>query len=286
MDKKAKRKFIIIFLVLAAATLIGSILIPGNEQTETIQEAMRDSVLHETNRVSYFGFEVSPAVASGFIVTVALLILALVIRIFVIPRFKTVPGKFQMVLEMLVGYFDGMAKRDSPKKNKFLGAYIFAAGVYIFFGTMSELLGLQLVTIHGASIAMPAPLADINGAISLGFLTYLVIVVGAVTVHGPLGVLKALKEFSLPISMSFRLFGALLSGLLVTDLIYYMHLHYILPVIVGILFTCLHALIQTYVLTMLASHYFGEVCEKKPKQEKTQKIKKTKKKNMRLQAAA
>jgi len=72
--------------------------------------------------------------------------------------------------------------------------------------------------------------------------------------------------------MSFRLFGALLSGLLVTELVYhYIFLSFVLPVLVGILFTALHALIQTYVLTTLASTFYGEAVEphhKKAKEEK------------------
>ena len=62
--------------------------------------------------------------------------------------------------------------------------------------------------------------------------------------------------------MSFRLFGALMSGLLGTDLVYhYITLSFVLPVIVAVLFTLLHALIQTYVLTMLTSVFYGEVTE-------------------------
>lgn len=82
--------------------------------------------------------------------------------------------------------------------------------------------------------------------------------------NGITGVGRALKEFSLPISMSFRLFGALLSGLLVTELVYYyITLSFVLPVIIGVLFTLLHALIQSYVLTMLTALYYGEVSEPK-----------------------
>ena len=80
----------------------------------------------------------------------------------------------------------------------------------------------------------------------------------------------ALKEFSLPISMSFRLFGALLSGLLVTELVYYyLSLSFVLPVVVGVLFTLLHALIQSYVLTMLTALYYGEVSEPSPPKPKS-----------------
>lgn len=173
-----------------------------------------------------------------------------------------------MALEEVVGLFDRMARTSSPKLNGFLGAYIFAAGAYIFVGTLFELFGLQAITTAGHSVTLPAPLSDVNGAIALGCLSYLVILSGGIAGNGLRGVGSTLKEFSLPISMSFRLFGALLSGLLVTELVYsYISLSFVLPVIVGILFTLLHALIQSYVLTMLTALFYGEVSEKSPPKE-------------------
>ena len=247
-----------ILLLLAGALLTGS---PG--RTESVQEAMRDAVLHSVNRISLFGLKtVNPGMVSAFVVTGVLLAAAVGIRILVIPRFQYVPGKFQLVLEEAVGLFDRMARGDSPHRNQFLGAYIFAAGAFIFVGTLFELLGLQGVTAHGHPITLPAPLSDVNAAIALGTLSYLVILSGGIAGSGVKGVGRTLKEFSLPISMSFRLFGALLSGLLVTELVYYyISLSFVLPVLVGVLFTLLHALVQTYVLTMLVSMYYGEVSE-------------------------
>ena len=257
-----------VLLLLIAALLAGS---PG--RSESVQEAMRDAVLHDANQISLLGLKtVSPGMISAFGVTAALLALAAVMRIFVIPRFRLQPGKLQLLLEEWVGLFDGMAKGNSPHRNKFLGLYLFSAGSYIFVGTLSELLGLQAVTVHGHPVTLPAPLSDVNGAIAMGTLSYLVILSGGVASNGLGGVGRTLKEFSLPISMSFRLFGALLSGLLVTELVYYyVHLSFVLPVVVGVLFTLLHALIQSYVLTMLVALYYGEVSEPpvpKPKKEK------------------
>ena len=63
-------------------------------------------------------------------------------------------------------------------------------------------------------------------------------------------------------------------GLLVTELVYYyISLSFVLPVLVGIMFTLMHALIQTYVLTMLTALFYGEVSESPNKKEKNQKIK-------------
>mgnify|MGYP002434987244 CR=1 FL=1 len=109
----------------------------------------------------------------------------------------------------------------------------------------------------------------------LGCLSYLVILSGGIAGAKIKGFGRTLKEFSLPISMSFRLFGALLSGLLVTELVYYyVTLSYVIPVIVAVLFTLLPALIQAYVLTTLTSMFYGETTEKHaPKPKKPKKLK-------------
>ena len=271
---KKKWRYLILWICLIGVLLAASILAgsPGGHG-ETIQEAMRDAVLHESNQISLFGImNVNPGMISAFVVTAVLLMAAACIRIFAIPRFRYVPGKLQLVLEMLVSMFDGLAKANSPWRNGFLGAYIFGAGVYIFCGTLFELFGVQTITTTGNSVALPAPLSDINAAIMLGVLSYLVIVSGAIAGNGPRGIGKALKEFSLPISMSFRMFGALLSGLLVTELVYYyIALSFVLPVIVAVLFTLLHAVIQSYVLSMLTALFYGEMSEPSAKKNKKKK---------------
>lgn len=278
MSKKKRRIALISWICLMAVLLAASLLTGGAKvKSESIKEVMRDAVLHESNKVSLFGLkDVNPALISAFTVTIILLAAVLLIRIFVIPRFKYVPGKFQMMLESLVGFFDNLAKSNSPHRNRFLGAYIFGAGVYIFFGTLFELFGIQVVTTGGTSMALSAPLSDINAAIALGCLSYLIIMSGGIAGNGVKGIGLTLKDFSLPISMSFRLFGALLSGLLVTELVYYyINLSFVLPVVVGIMFTLLHALIQTYVLTMLTALFYGEVTEPAKKKKKKEKQKKT-----------
>lgn len=270
--KKKKIIVLCVSLAIIALLLIGIFLLPAKKGGESINEAMRDEVLHESNKINLLGLSVNPGLISAFTVTGIIFVFALIVRIFVIPKFTYVPKKFQLILETAVGTFDDMAKTSSPSKNKFLGAYIFAAAAYIFIGTLFELLGLQVITSSGNSVSMPAPLSDINGAITMGCLSYLVILSGGIAANGIKGVGKTLKDFSLPVSMSFRLFGALLSGALVTELVYYFSaLSFVLPVVVGVLFTILHALIQAYVLTMLTSLFYGEVSEIKPKKIKNKK---------------
>ena len=273
MGKKEKTRFLIVWLIITLVFLVGSFVVPSPEKSETVKVMMRDAVLHEENRCSFFGLmSVSPAMISAMVVSGCLLLAALLIRIFAIPRFKMVPGKFQSAIELLVSTFDNLAKTNSPRRNSFLGVSAFGAGVYIFVGTIFELFGFQALTTAGHSISLPAPLSDVNAAISLGVLSYFVIFAGGILGNGVKGIGLGLKKFSLPLSLSFRLFGALLSGLLVTELVYYYSsMSYVLPVVVGVLFTLLHALIQAYVLTLLTTMFYGELNAPLPKKEKTAK---------------
>ena len=141
---KQHKKGLFIWLAVVVLLLIAALIAGSPGRSESVQEAMRDAVLHSTGQVSLFGLKaVNPGLISAFAVTAILLAAAALIRIFAIPRFQLQPGKLQLLLEEAVGLFDGMAKGNSPHRNRFLGAYIFAAGAYIFVGTLFELLGIR-----------------------------------------------------------------------------------------------------------------------------------------------
>lgn len=135
MSKKKKIISLIVFIAIIALLIAGIILTRDSyKESETIQEIMKDAVLHDAEKVSLFGISyVNPGLISAYTVTAILFIFALIIRIFFIPKFKRIPGKLQLLLEQAVGMFDNLAKSNSPHRNKFLGAYIFSAGTYIWY---------------------------------------------------------------------------------------------------------------------------------------------------------
>ena len=210
----------------------------------SLGESMREALLPEN--VNFLGLGVNPSFYTSLIVAGVLILLAVVMRIFGIPGVKDVPGKLQSVLESIVLMFDKM-NEEHASTRAFMGAYVFSAAAYIFLGTMVELIGLR-----------PA-MADINACLALSVSTFVLIVVFGAKARKAKGALGALKDLTLPVSMSFRLFGSISSGLLVTELVYsYIFLSFGLPVIVGVLFTCFHALIQAYVFAILSSLFVGE----------------------------
>ena len=233
-----------------------------------LAEVLRDAIIPKGFTVA--GVNVSPGVVSAVIVACFLLLVAALIRIFAIPRFKVIPGKFQAILEKIVEFFADMAKDNSPHRHGYLGAFTFAAGLYIFIGTLFELCGIQIV-VSGTVYTLPAVMTDINACIAIALAAFFSILMGAVRVNKGKGLLSALIDFSLPISMSFRLFGSLLSGLLVTELVYqvtFLYCSVLVPAIVGVLFTMIHAVVQAYILPLLTSIFYGEKTEPTPKKEK------------------
>ena len=107
--------------LLAAVIAAGPAL--GRGESESIREVMRDLVFHDSNKMRFFGLQVNPAVISAYAVTGVLLFATLLIRIFEVPRFKTVPGKFQAVLEKAVDFSGGMAEERASRWVTFVPAY-------------------------------------------------------------------------------------------------------------------------------------------------------------------
>lgn len=218
---------------------------------KTLGEIMKEAVLPDD--IDFFGLGVNPSFFTALIVTGILLLAALIIRIFFIPKFKDVPGKFQAVLEWVVEFFSGIAESNSPHRNIFLGAFNFSAGMYIFFSTFIELFGLRAVFV------------DINACIAMALCAFATIFASAVQTRGAKGALNLLKDISLPLSMTFRLFGSMLSGLLVTELVYqFLALSFVVPAIVGVMFTLFHAVIQCFILVILTSMFYGQNAEPLP----------------------
>ena len=73
MDKK-KRTALAVFGGAALIFLVGALCTGGGEKHESIQEVMRDAVLHESAKIDLFGMlSVNPGLISAFTVTGVLL---------------------------------------------------------------------------------------------------------------------------------------------------------------------------------------------------------------------
>ena len=203
---------------------------------------------------SLFGdrFPVNPSFRTAFFLTLTVLVLSLLFRFLIFPRFKKVPGAFQAMMEKFCETAEGIVNDNSTRSRLFLGAFAFSSWIYIGLGTLCELLGIRAV------------LVDLNACIALAVTAYAIMLYGGIRYNKLRGLGSVLKDVSLLLSMSFRLFGSMIGGLLMTSLVYhYLALSVGLPVIVGVVFTLFHAVIQSYVYTLLTAMFYGEASEER-----------------------
>ena len=220
-------------------------------------------------------FIVNGSVFSGFVVVVALLLVALIFRLTVIRKWKTTPTAMQMFLEWLVSFFDKSADEMTEEYSGLMGPYTLGAAAYICCGVLIEMFGLR-----------PA-MADLGACLALALCTFLFIhTLGfaknkARRLLHYVNPINIITDLAVPVSMTFRLFGSILSGMVMMDLVYilvegiwYIGLPLILPAILTPLFTLFHAFIQSYVFASLTLTFVQEAIEVPPKKEKKKKRKK------------
>ena len=211
-------------------------------------------------RISIFGLEISETVLVTWAVMLILILFAVIIRIFVLRKFETVPKGIQNVLEMFVTFCEKFTNSALGKRGASFAAYVFTVAVMIFCTSLVELFGIR------------APATDINFTIALAAMSFVLINGFGLYYTGFFGRLKWFikpKAFMLPInivthtvipvSLSFRLFGNMFAGLVVMDLVYSVaYLSVVLPAVLSIYFNLFHVGIQTYIFLILTLSFMEE----------------------------
>ena len=202
-------------------------------------------------------FDVTVTMFTSVVVTVALLIFALIVRIVCIPRWKkdfTTTSPLRMFFEWSVGMFVNDSDELTEKYSVTVGPLYFGCAAYIMFGVLAELFGLR------------SPMSDLSCDIVLGGLTFIMIfALGFIkkkmrrTLHY-LPVIPLITDAVVPFSMALRLFGSVFSGYLIMELIYSV-VPVVLPAILEPLFTLFHALIQSFVFYYLSMSFINEALE-------------------------
>ncbi len=214
------------------------------------------------DRYDLFGLSVSESSVISFSVVMVLLVFLLVFRFVIFPKFTIVPKGFQVFVEWFVSAFEGMAKGTvGNKMSRFLGPYIFTVVIFIATNVLVELFRIR------------SPLADINTCLALALMTFILIHFFGLKKHGPIGRVKYyfnpvavaapirfMDECLTPVSMTFRLFGSILSGMLIMEVVY-LYVPLVVPAFLSVMFTIFHAVIQSYIFGTLTLTFIAEVSE-------------------------
>lgn len=212
------------------------------------------------------GIDVNETVINAWIVVAVVFILCLILT----RKLEKIPRKYsQKIAEKIVVAVDNLVESTMGKRNMVYAPYILTLLIFSAFGSLIGLFGFRSVT------------ADINTTLAWALMTFVMIYYAGFKFKGikhlkgfiePIPVmlpLNLISEMATPISLSFRHFGNILSGMIITTLIYgglaaasyaiipgsVPFLQLGLPAVLSVYFDLFSSCIQAYVFSMLTMVY-------------------------------
>jgi len=213
-----------------------------------------------------FGLEIwiTDTMISTWIIMGVLIAFAVVVRIR-IKKFKEVPTGFQNAVEAIVELFENYLHTTAGEKLMFLGCWFFSM---FFFIIVSNLSGL----IPG----MRPPTADWSLTVAIALVTFgLIQAMGVRYRKGryiksffePMFLffpINLIGELARPISISFRLFGNMLAGLIMMSLVYTLFpavVTFVIPAFLHVYFDIFAGVLQTYIFITLSLSFIAGASE-------------------------
>ena len=261
-EKRPKRRnkllksLLVLIIWIAVVGLIT--LIFGKRESEGFEVSLW------AERIDIFGFNFSLTVVYTWIIMVVLIILSVLFRAFVVPRMKDSPKGLQSLIELAVESVEKYTDSKVGKLGDNLGAYIFTVAVFMISCAAVELFGVR------------APTADITLTFTLAIITFMLINYYGIKRKGILGRIKSMAsptpivfpirivtDIAVPVSLACRLFGNMLGGMIVMDLLYMAlgNAAVGIPSILGLYFNVFHPLIQTFIFVTLSLTFITEAVE-------------------------
>ena len=218
-----------------------------------------------SDRITLFGMSFAKTTVVMWGIIAVTLVLALIFRIFIFPKFdKTEPKGLQNCIELSVEFMENFAKNSLGEYSDSLAPYMYTLGVFMIFSAMSELFGFR------------PPTSDIVVTFAMGLITFVLINVCGIKKKGVKGRIKSmttptpvilpmkiLSDIAVPVSLACRLFGNMLGGMIVMDLLKSVLGGYGsgIPAVAGLYFNVFHPLIQAYIFIILSMTFINEAIE-------------------------
>ena len=218
------------------------------------QEEFSVSIISPRANFMILGYQPSETMVVGWGVMAALISIAVILRIFFIPKLSDVPDKFQNVIETIIEAVEGYTSERTPYLGRFMYCYIFVIGATLMGNAIAELMGFR------------SPSSDLMFTAALSIMAFLMANYYGIRKLSLKGRIKAysypspmlipirlVTDLANPLSMACRLFGNTLSGMIVLNLIYSALGNFAagIPSIVGLYFNVFSALIQMIIFITL-----------------------------------
>ncbi|MDR3225051.1 MAG: F0F1 ATP synthase subunit A [Clostridiales Family XIII bacterium] len=220
------------------------------------------------------GVVITETTCWAVIISVGLIIFGLVCA----RKLERYPRGAQAVGELIVETVYKFVGDTMGKRNLSFAPYIGTLFLFLLFSNMLGLLGFRPVT------------ADMNATFAMSIIVFFLIQINAIRSAGighylkhfaepyPFMVpIKILEEFTFPISLSFRLFGNILAGVIIMELFFEMlhgitaswHLNIpilqaVIPLPLNAFFDIFEPVLQAFVFTMLTMSFIAKAIVSRP----------------------
>jgi len=216
------------------------------------------SLAAEPSGIVIFGYSISETIAGTWIVMGALIIAAIIIRLTALRKIDTPPkgirGALELAAEKLMEYMNSTVHGLGER----FGSYIFAVAALLIGFAVVEMFGIR------------TPASDLMFTLSIGLMTFILMGFFGLTKKGPLKYAKRyinpitiVTDIAIPMSLAIRLFGNMLAGLVIMDLIYSaLSVHALgIASVIGLFFNVFHPLLQAFIFITLTLTFIREAVE-------------------------
>lgn len=215
--------------------------------------------------VKIAGIEVwiTETIFNTWVIMAVLIALAIVARI-KLRSFKEIPVGFQNAVEAAVEAFDGFVTNTMGPKLSYVGLWFFMVFSFVLTSSLLSAFGLR------------APTADFITTFALAMATFVMMIVlgfrhrggrylrSLFEPHFVFFPINFIGELAKPVSLSFRLFGNVLSGTIILTLWYSLTpflLQIGIPAALHAFFDVVLGILQTYIFVIMSLMYIKGAAE-------------------------
>ena len=175
------------------------------------------------NYIGSFYSSLSQQIKATIWVTLFLIVFIIIVRIVMAVTHygpdKPAKGLI-LICESFVKLMNNFSKEMMGKRWKFFAPYFIALSMFLFFANISGLFGFtpptSSVTVTGTLALITFIFIEVFGIISTGPKQWMKDLCSPL----PMTPMNIVGEIATPVSMAFRLFGNILSGVILTGLVY------------------------------------------------------------------
>ena len=206
---------------------------------------------------------ITETILNTWFIMLVLIVFAVIVRL-KLRSFKVIPTGFQNITEVMIETFDNFAGNILGEKLSYISPWFFTVFAFILSSSLFSVFGVR------------APTADWATTFALAFASFILMLFmgfkhrkgeylkSFFEPHFIFFPLNLIGELAKPVSLSFRLFGNMLSGTIILTLYYALTPVFVqigIPSLLHAFFDVIFGALQTYIFVIISLMYVRGAAE-------------------------